>query len=102
MSGSEQGGGQDSGSLVPRLSPGVSYIPLADAGVLYVEVRGELYRLDEVGAAICAEIDGSADLDGITDALGPRFAARRLEIRSDVEMFLHHLRERGLVALISA
>lgn len=56
-------------------------------------------RLDEIGHAILAEVDGRRDVAGIAATLAARFGAPEDEVRGDVAEFLGGLAERRLVDL---
>jgi pyrroloquinoline quinone biosynthesis protein D len=54
-------------------------------------------KLDAVGAAILAEVDGEKDMDQVVDALVARFKAPREQIARDVMAFLSSLRDRRML-----
>lgn len=56
-------------------------------------------RLDAIGHAILAEVDGARDLRAIATRLATRFGAEEEMVRSDVTEFLGGLAERRLVDL---
>jgi pyrroloquinoline quinone biosynthesis protein D len=56
-------------------------------------------RLDDVGHAILAEVDGDRDVAAIAAALAERFAAPLDEVLGDTRDFLGGLAERRLVDL---
>jgi pyrroloquinoline quinone biosynthesis protein D len=56
-------------------------------------------RLDEIGHAILAEVDGRRDVATIAAALAARFAAPPEEVLADTREFLGGLAERRLVDL---
>lgn len=54
-------------------------------------------RLDDIGHAILAEVDGARDLGSIAALLAARFGAPADEVLGDVREFLDGLAERRLV-----
>ncbi len=82
--------------LRPRLLSGVrtKYDRVRDRWVLLAPER--TLRLDPIGAAILAEIDGARSFGAIVDALAERYAAPRDRIARDAGAFLAALIERRM------
>ncbi len=54
-------------------------------------------KLDDIGAAILAETDGTRSLGAILDALATKYNAPRDQISGDVITFLESLRDRRML-----
>lgn len=69
----------------------------AGEGTLLIVERGRVTELNLLGGEIWKLCDGTRDVDGIVDALLPRFEVRRDELADDVREFLADLAARGWV-----
>lgn len=88
----------------PERSPGVLLSALGDDAVAYDLVTEVVYHLNATAAAVLAHCDGTADVDGITDAVagdgpvsGEDAAASRATVRDAVEGIIATFVESGLV-----
>ena len=59
--------------------------------------KGEVIQLDEVGARIWENIDGSATVSGIIDAVCSEFEVDKDTATADVLEFLNELSDRGAI-----
>ncbi|WP_413206596.1 pyrroloquinoline quinone biosynthesis peptide chaperone PqqD [Rhodospirillum sp. A1_3_36] len=81
----------------PRLPRGVRTRFDEARGTWMLLAPERTLKLDAVGAAILAEVDGEKDLDQVVDALVARFKAPREQIARDVMTFLGSLRDRRML-----
>lgn len=84
-------------TAVPRLPRGVRLHDDRVRGVPVLLGPERALILDEIGAAILAEVDGERSLATIIDRLALRYAAPRDEIAGDVQGFLDDLQAQRLV-----
>lgn len=84
-------------NTVPRLPRGVRLHDDRVRGVPVLLGPERALILDEIGAAILAEVDGQRSLATITDRLAARYDAPRDEIAGDVQGFLDDLQAQRLV-----
>jgi pyrroloquinoline quinone biosynthesis protein D len=84
-------------TTVPSLPRGVRLHDDRVRGVPVLLGPERALILDEIGAAILAEVDGTRSIGAITDRLAARYMAPRDEIAGDVRAFLDDLRAQGLI-----
>ena len=84
-------------TMTPRLLSGVrtKYDKVRENWVLLAPERA--IKLDQIGAAILAETDGSRSLGDILDVLAQKYNAPREQISGDVIKFLGSLRDRRML-----
>ena len=84
-------------TTVPRLPRGVRIHDDRVRGVPVLLGPERALILDDIGAAILAEVDGARSIATITDRLATLYNAPRDEIEGDVQAFLDDLQVQRLV-----
>ena len=84
-------------AAVPRLLSGVRTKHDTVRGNWVLLAPERAIKLDQIGAAILAETDGTRTLGGILDALAAKYNAPREQIAGDVVKFLTSLRDRRML-----
>lgn len=82
---------------VPSLPRGVRIHDDRVRGVMVLLGPERALILDDIGAAILAEVDGARSIGAITDRLAALYNAPRDEIAGDVQAFLDDLQVQRLV-----
>ncbi|MCF8479818.1 MAG: pyrroloquinoline quinone biosynthesis peptide chaperone PqqD [Rhodospirillum sp.] len=83
----------------PRLPRGVRTRFDDTRGTWMLLAPERTLKLDAVGAAILAEVDGEKDVDQVIDALAIQFKAPRDQIARDVMAFLGALGDRRMLEM---
>jgi len=69
-----------------------------EGGLLLVDLRnGATWKLNQLGAAVCRQIDAGADLAALLGDLQGRYDVGADRLRGDVEALLAELQQQGLV-----
>lgn len=84
---------------IPRLPRGVKLRPDETRGGWVLLAPERAVKLDEIGAAILAAVDGERSLGAIADKLAADFGAPRNQVGSDVADFLADLMSRRMLEI---
>ena len=86
------------GTVFPRRHPDTAFRQIGDEGGLVVlPGRAEVKVLNPVGIAVYALLDGTRDLDALSQAIAEQFDVEPDTARRDVEAFLADLRQAGMI-----
>ncbi len=80
-----------------RAAPGVVSAQQGARTIMLDSRRGEYFGLDEVGAAIWAQLSEGRTLAELVDALDREYAAPRAELERDAAAFVARLEKKHLV-----
>ena len=82
----------------PRRHPDTAFRKIGDDGGLVVlPGRAEVKVLNPVGIAVYALLDGTRDLDALSQAIAEQFDVEPDTARRDVEAFVDDLRQAGMI-----
>jgi hypothetical protein len=86
------------GTVFPRRHPDTAFRKIGDEGGLVVlPGRAEVKVLNPVGIAVYALLDGTRDLDALSQAIAEQFDVEPDTARRDVEAFVADLRRAGMI-----